>query len=64
MKTGTTCTRCANAAICPAYDERMRYGFCQGFVDSDADVKNVAVSDDDEPWIEDLDVNAGAGTRR
>ena len=31
MKTGTTCTRCANAATCPAYDARMLYGFCHGF---------------------------------
>lgn len=34
MKTGTTCTRCTNASICPVYDSRMLYGFCQGFVES------------------------------
>ena len=42
----------------------MLYGFCQGFVDAGEYIKDVAVSDDDEPWIEDLDVNAGAGPRR
>ena len=37
MKTGTSCTRCANAAICPAYDPRMLYGFRQGFVEIESD---------------------------
>lgn len=64
MKTGTTCTRCANAAVCPAYDARMLYGFCQGYVDSGEYVKDVAILDDDEPLFEDLGVNAGAGTCR
>ncbi len=64
MKTGTTCTRCAKASICPAYDDRMLYGFCQGFVDAGEYIKDVAISDDDEPLVEDLGVNAGAGTRR
>ena len=64
MKTGTTCTRCANAAICPAYDARMLYGFCQGFVESDDHVKDVAILNDDAALVEDLGINAGAGTRR
>lgn len=64
MKTGTTCTRCANASICPAYDDRMLYGFCQGFVDGGEGLKSVAILDDDEPMFKDLEVNAGAGMRR
>ena len=31
MKTGTTCTRCANASICPKFDSHTLYGFCCGF---------------------------------
>ena len=60
MKTGTTCARCANASICPAYDDRMLYGFCQGFVDAGEHIKDVAISDDDEPLVEDFDVNVDA----
>ena len=59
MKTGTTCTRCANAATCPLYDERMLYGFCQGFVDTGEYIKDVAILEDDEPLVEDFDVNWG-----
>ena len=64
MKTGTSCARCANAATCPAYDARMLYGFCQGFADSDDYMKDVAILDDDEPLVEYLGVNEGAGMRR
>ena len=63
MKTGTTCTRCANATICPAYDARMLYGFCQGFVDASECLKDVAILDDYEPLVEYLGDNAGAGAR-
>ena len=31
MKTGTSCSRCANAATCPKFDNRTMYGFCRGF---------------------------------
>lgn len=31
MKTGTTCTRCANASTCPQFDSHTLYGFCRGF---------------------------------
>ena len=42
MKTGTTCARCANASICPAYDARMLYGFCQGFAEASKSGANEA----------------------
>ena len=31
VKTGTRCTECAHANECPAYDDRMQYGFCKVF---------------------------------
>lgn len=31
MKTNTSCSKCAHAETCPAYDPRMMYGFCRGF---------------------------------
>ena len=31
MKTGTSCTRCANASSCPKFDSHTLYGFCRGF---------------------------------
>lgn len=31
MKTGTSCTRCANSSTCPQFDSHTLYGFCRGF---------------------------------
>ena len=39
----------------------MLYGFCQGFVDVSEYLKDVAILDDDEPLVEDLDGNTDAG---
>lgn len=60
MKTGTTCARCANAAICPAYDTRMFYGFCQGFV-GEPITRSGSLLPSVGPAVEDLSVNLYIG---